>query len=222
MVSIWHKTDRCKLWQPQGNHFTAKPVIGTPPQTKRALHLLRNRCGPRRDRWSANLGRNVENEWISIFFFFFFFFGMNSSANTIIWMDAVFWQLQGSYFTANSGISTAPQTKIAFDALGNRHGPRPNRWSAHLGRNVEKEYIYIFFGLNSSPKTIKQLDSSFGSRRGAILQQNLQSAHRPKIKESLTRYQFGVGLDPIHAVHTLAGMWKKNKFPIFSGIGFVS
>ena len=70
--------------------------------------------------------------------------------------------------------------------------------------NVQKEYFSIVFGFNSSPNTIKQLEATFGSRRGAVLQQNSESAHRPKIKESLTRYQVGVGLNPIDGVHTFA------------------
>ena len=212
MVSIWHKTDRCKLWQPQGSHFTAKTVIGTPHQTKSAFDLLRNRRGPRPNRWSANLGRNVENEWICILFFFWHEFVCKYHYTD----GCNFWQPQGSRFTAKSRIGTPPQTQRAFEPQSNRRGPsRHDRWSAHRGRNVQKEYISIFFGLNWSPNTIKQLDGTFGSRGGAVLQQNSESAHLPEMKVSLTRYQLSVGLDPINGVHTLAGMSKKNIFPLF-------
>ena len=37
----------------------------------------------------------------------------------------------------------------------------------------------------------------------------------PDKEVSLTRYQVGVGLDPINEEHTMAGMWKMNKFAFF-------
>ena len=126
-----------------------------------------------------------------------------------------FWKSQGSRFTAESGIGTPPQTKSAFEPRRNRRGPQPNWWSAHLGRNVQKENISIFFELNSSPNTIEQLNATFGSRRGAILQQNSESAHLPEMKVSLTRYQLCVGPDPIDGVHTLAAKSNKNIFQFF-------
>ena len=130
-------------------------------------------------------------------------------------MDFNIWQPQGSHFTAKFGIGTPPLTKSAYDPLRSRRGPRPNRCSAHIGMHVEKEYISIFFGLNSSSNTIKQLDATFGSRRGAVLQQIVESAHRLKLKVSLTCYKLGVGTDPIDGVHTLAGTWRKNQFFFF-------
>ena len=126
-----------------------------------------------------------------------------------------FWQPQGTHSTGKFGIGTPPKNKTLTDTLPITHGPRPDRWSAHPGRNVWKEINSIFFGLNSCSNTLKPFDATFGSRRGAILQQNSKTAHCPKIKVSLTRYQLGVGLDPIYGVHTLAGMWKKNKFQFF-------
>ena len=70
--------------------------------------------------------------------------------------------------------------------------------------------------MNSSSNTIHRLDATFGSRRGTILQQYPESAHRLNSTLSLTRYQIGVGLEPIDGAHPLGGMWKKNKIPFFS------
>ena len=135
-----------------------------------------------------------------------------------------FWQPQGSRFTAKFGIGTPPKNKRVSDTLSSRRGPEPNRWSAHLCMNVKKEYLSIFFSYefasknhktSSSSNTIKQLEATFGSRRGAILQQNSDTAHRPKLKVSLTRYQVGVGLNPIDGVHNFAWMFKKNIFLFF-------
>ena len=66
--------------------------------------------------------------------------------------------------------------------------------------------------MNSSPNAIKQLDATFGSRRGAILQQNPLSAHLPEITVSLTLYQLCVGPDPIDVVHTFEAMSKRIYF----------
>ena len=123
-----------------------------------------------------------------------------------------FWHSPGSRFTAKFGMGTPPKNKSVSDALPSWRGPRPNRWSAPLGRHVEKELNYIFFCGNWCPNTIKPLDATFGSRRGAVLQQNSESAHLPGIKVSLTRYQLGLGLDRIDGMHNLAGTWRKNQF----------
>ena len=56
--------------------------------------------------------------------------------------------------------------------------------------------------MNSSANTIIRLDATFGTRRGAVLQQHLESAHRLKLKLPFNREQIGMGLDPIHGVHT--------------------
>ena len=153
--------------------------------------------------------------WKKNKFPFFFFFGIGFVSKYHKTAGCNFWQPQGGRFTAKFGIGTPPRNESFSDTLPIMHGTRPNRWIAHLCRNVQKEYILIVFVLNSCPNTIKQLDASFGSPRGAVLQQNVLSAHHPKIKVSLTRYQVGVGLDPIDEVHTLAGMWKMNKFAFF-------
>ena len=81
--------------------------------------------------------------------------------------------------------------------------------------NVQKEYFSILFGLNLCPNTKKQLDATFGSRRGAVLKQNLESAHHPKINVSLTPYELAVSLDPIDGVHTTTGTWRKNHIFFF-------
>ena len=86
-----------------------------------------------------------------------------------------------------------------------------------LQQNPKRTY-FNFFGMNSCPNTLKQLDATFGSRRGAVLQQNSESAHHPKIKVSAKRYQVGGGLEPIEGVHTLAGTWRMNKIAFFFGM----
>ena len=76
--------------------------------------------------------------------------------------------------------------------------------------------FYFFFGMNSSANTIIRMDATFGSRRGAVLQQNPESAHRLKPKGPLSRKAIGVGLvDTIDGVHTVGGMSKKNIFRFF-------
>ena len=207
-VTKYHKTIGCNFWQPSGSCFTAKFGIGTPLRKRGLSDTLPSRPGPRPNWWNAQLGRIVEEE--SIFFFLYdlvFKYQKTVGCNIC--------QPQGRHFTAKFGIGTPPLTKSAYDRLRNRRGPRPNRCSAHLGRNVEKEYISIFFGLNSSSNTIKQLDATFGSRRGAVLLQIVESAHRLKLKVSLTCYKWGVGPDPIDGLHTLAGTWRKNQFFFF-------
>ena len=69
--------------------------------------------------------------------------------------------------------------------------------------------------MNSSANTIIRLDATFGSRRGAVLQQNSESAHRLKLKVPLSHKEIGVGLNPIDGVHNLGGMSKKKIFPFF-------
>ena len=44
------------------------------------------------------------------------------------------------------------------------------------------EYFSEFSGLDLSPNARKQLDETFGRRRGAILQQDPTTAHRPEPK----------------------------------------
>ena len=154
----------------------------------------------------------VQKEYFSIFF------GFNSSPNTIKQLDATSGSRRGAVLQQNSDSAHRPKIKVFLTRLQSRRGPEHNRWSSHLCMNVQKEYLSIFFRLNLCPNTIKQLDATFGSRRWAVLQQNSESAHRTKIKVSLTGYQVGAGLDPIDGVHTLAGMWKKNKFPFFFGL----
>ena len=128
-----------------------------------------------------------------------------------------FWRPEGSRFTAKFGIGTPPKNKSVSDTLPSRRGPEHNRLSSHLCMYVQKEYFSIFFGFNSSPNTIKQLDATFGSRRGAVSQQNSESAHRPKIKVFLTRYQVGVGLNTIDGVSHLCMYVQKEYFSIFFG-----
>ena len=69
--------------------------------------------------------------------------------------------------------------------------------------------------MNSSLNTYIPFDATFGSRRGAILQQYSESAHHLIGNVPLMAYQIAVGLDPIDGIHTSAGMWKKNKFLIY-------
>ena len=142
------------------------------------------------------------------FFWFEFVFKYHKTAG------CNFWQAEGCRFTAKFEIGTPPQTKSVPDMLPIRRGPRPNRWSAHLGRNVEKESNIFFSPKTWSSNTIKRFDATFGSRRGTISQQNPESAHPPKLNVSLTRHQLGVGLNPLYWVYTLRRMWQRNKFPI--------
>ena len=75
--------------------------------------------------------------------------------------------------------------------------------------------LHFFFGRNSSANTIIWTDATFGSCRGAISQQNPESVRRHKLKLPLTRYEIGMGLDPIDGVHTFAAISKKNIFQFF-------
>ena len=108
-----------------------------------------------------------------------------------------FWHPQGIHFTAKFGIGTPPHLKRVSDALPNCRGPRPNRWRALLGRNVGKELIFYFFGMNWSSNARIWFDATFGTHRGAILLQNSESAHHHIRNVSLLPYQIAVGLDPI-------------------------
>ena len=171
-VSKYHKTYGCNLWQPQGSRFTAKFGIGTPPENKSVSDTLQIRHGPRPNRWSAHLGRNVEKESN----FFFFWYDLDFKYHKTVGCN--FWQPQGSHFTPRSGIGKPPQTKSAFEPLRNRRGPRPNMMEFTPWQECPKRiYFRFFIGLNSCSNTIKQLDATFGSRRGVVLQQNLESAH---------------------------------------------
>ena len=146
-------------------------------------------------------------------FFFFFLYDLVFKYHKTVGCN--FWQPQGSRFTGKFGIGTPPENKSFSDTLRTRRQPIPNRWCAHLGRNVEKESFFFFFCTTRPPNTTKRLDATFGGRRGAVLQQNLESAHHPKIKVSLTRYELAVSLDPIDGVHTSAETLRKNLFFFF-------
>ena len=108
LVFEYHKTVGCNFWQPQGNHFTAISGIGTPPQTKSAFEPLRNGRGPGPNRRSAHLGRNVQREYISVFFLFEF---VSKYHKTV---GCTFWQPQGSRFTAKFGIGTPAEEKVSL------------------------------------------------------------------------------------------------------------
>ena len=138
-VSKYYKTVGCNFWQPQGSHFAAKFVIGTPPETKGVFDAVRNSRWHGPNRWNTYLDRHLEKELISIFFWPEFVFKCHYTVR------CNFWQPQGSHFTANFGIGTPPHLKGVSDALPDCRGPRPNRCRAYLGRNVGRELIFVFF-----------------------------------------------------------------------------
>ena len=208
-VSKYHKTVGGNFWRPEGSRFTAKFGIGTPPKNKSVSDTLPSRRGPEHNRWSSHLCMYVQKEYFSIFF------GFNSSPNTIKLLDATFGSRRGAVSQQNSESAHRPKIKVFLTCYQVGVGLNTIDGVSHLCMYVQKEYFSIFFGFNSSPKTIKQLDATFGSRRGAVVQQNSESAHRPKIKVFLTRCRVGVGLNTIDGVHTFACISKKNIFLFF-------
>jgi hypothetical protein len=96
-------------------------------------------------------------------------------------------------------------------------GPDPIDGIHTSARMWKKNEFLFFVGMNSSSNTYILFDATFGSRRGAILQQYSETAHQDIYNVSLMPYQIAVGLGPIDGIHTSAGLWKKNKFLFFFG-----
>ena len=145
-----------------------------------------------------------------------FFFGLNSCPNTIKHIDATFGSRRGAVLQQNFESAHHPKIKVSLTRYELAVGRDPIDGVHTLAGTWRKNRkIFFFFCMTWTSNTMKQLDVTFGSRRGAVLQQNSESALLPEMKVALTRYQLSVGLDPINGVHTLAGMSKKNIFPLF-------
>ena len=138
--------------------------------------------------------------WRKKQFFFFFLDDLDFKYHKAAGCN--FWQPQGRRCTAKSGIGTPPKTKSAFEPLRNRRGPRPNRWSSHLGRNVQKEYISVFFLFEFVSKYHKTVGCTSWQPQGSRFTAKFGIGTPAEKKVSLTRYQVGVGRDPINGVLT--------------------
>jgi hypothetical protein len=93
-----------------------------------------------------------------------------------------FWQTLGSHFTAKSNNGTHAQTKTIFFVPPWSHQHSTDAKRQDTGSNEELIIFSVFSLLVWSPTAQKRLDATFGSRRGAILQQNPTTAHLAKLK----------------------------------------
>jgi hypothetical protein len=132
---------------------------------------LPNSRGPRPNRWIYIPGQECGRR-LNCYFIRYDF--VSKYYKTV---GCNFWQPQGSHFAAKFVIGTPPETKGVFDAVRNCRGHGPNRWDTYLDRHLKEKKFLFFFGLNSSSNAIIRFDATFGSRRGAILQQYSESAH---------------------------------------------
>ena len=93
-----------------------------------------------------------------------------------------FWQPEGSHFTANSDNGTPAQTKPMFSVRPGCKQHRPNPLSHCTASNEQLVIFPLFLLLVWSVGARKRLDATFGSCRGAILQQIPTTAHMPKLR----------------------------------------